>query len=122
MILDFRSDACYRRFKQPGIMAICLKVGGQEDGVRNKLRRLHKPHTGGDPENSRLIGGGCNYAPADVIPEVQELPATVFENRRLLICAAANYDRQSAQFRVAQQLHGCVKSIHIKMSNPPALW
>ena len=84
MILDFRSDTGYSGFKQPGIMAICMKVGGQEDSVRSKLRRLHESHTGGNSENARFVGGGCNHAPAGIILEPQELPAAIFENRLLI--------------------------------------
>ncbi len=77
-------------------MAICMKVGRQEDSVGNKLRRLHEPHTGGDPENARFVSGGCNHAPAGIIFEPQELPTTVFENAPAADRHSADHDRQSA--------------------------
>ncbi|MEY4026645.1 MAG: hypothetical protein RLZZ329_365 [Pseudomonadota bacterium] len=120
-------------------MPIAVKVHGQQDGLRAELGRFHQPHGRADAELPGRIGGGGDHAAPGVAFDAREKihrdavqpfgkcgfgPFAVWVSRLQLAqqvvffaAATANDHRQTFELRVAQQLAGGVKSVHVEVGN-----
>ena len=115
-ILDVRGDHGHRRLEAPGVAAIFVEVGGQQDGVGGKCGCLHETHGGIHAQAPRRVVRRGRDAAPDVLAQTGEV-LEVSSRPWAGTPSATDHHRQALELRVAEQFDGCVKGIHVQMSN-----
>ena len=132
---DVEDDA----FEGAREMPVALKVHRQQEGLRAKLGGFHQAHGRADAKLPRRIGGGGDDAAPGVALDAREKvhrdavqpfgkslfgPFAIRVGRLQLAqqvvffaAAAANDHRQALELRVAQQLAGRVKGVHVEVGD-----
>ena len=122
-------------FEDSGVVAVLVKVDGQQNGLGTQLGRFHEAHGGANAKLPRRISCGGNDPAACVALDAREKIKRNFRKivRRPLIVwvcraqspqqviffapATANDHRQALQLGVAQQLDRRVKRVHVEVGN-----
>ena len=122
-------------FKSVGIVTVLRKIDRQQNGVRAELGRFHDPHGRTHTKSPRCIGGGGDDTTAGVALQTRKYLERNFRQvsrgpftfslqdahtpqQIIFTPTSTAYDyRQALELGVAQQLHRCVKRIHVQMGN-----
>ena len=97
------------------VQAWSEQVDRQENRLGRQFGRLHDPHGRRNSKRARFIGRRGNHATSCVVAQACKSPATVGQYKRLLCAASTDDYRLSAQFRVAQEIDGRKKRVHVEM-------
>ena len=119
-VFDQRGDAGHGGLEAPGVVAIGLEIGRQQDGIGGQLCRFHQAHAGKDAERAGFISRGGNDATPDIVAQAGKALAAVGLADRPMHAAPANHHGLAAQFRVVQQLDRGKEGIHVEVGDTPA--
>ena len=125
-VFHHRRDAGDDGLEQARIVAITVEVHRQQNRLRTQPRRLHHAHGRAHAKGARRVSGGGDHTAAGVVAEPVErldrnlgVALAVLLTQRQIVAAraAANHHRQPLELRIAQQLDGREKGIHIEVGD-----